>query len=170
VQKLLTAPSGIRPCGHRRGKRGDFDRRADCGANARNGARSLNVNLFGNFLTMKAACPRQQTQGSASSSRSIPSPARQGARRIPPMPRRNSRHRPRPERRRWKCAARVRCNAICPGNLLDSPLWTDPNNGLFTQYLKTAKCPCKNRRNVRQFLHQSGADEKRLHYDDIAAR
>ena len=35
----------------------------------------------------------------------------------------------------------VRVNAICPGNLLDSPLWTDPNNGLFVQYLRADKVP-----------------------------
>jgi sorbitol-6-phosphate 2-dehydrogenase len=33
----------------------------------------------------------------------------------------------------------VRCNAICPGNLLDSPLWTDPEKGLFVQYLRAGK-------------------------------
>jgi sorbitol-6-phosphate 2-dehydrogenase len=33
----------------------------------------------------------------------------------------------------------VRVNAICPGNLLDSPLWTDPDKGLFVQYLRAGK-------------------------------
>lgn len=35
----------------------------------------------------------------------------------------------------------VRCNAICPGNLLESPLWTDPDKGLFVQYLRAGKVP-----------------------------
>lgn len=35
----------------------------------------------------------------------------------------------------------VRCNAVCPGNLLDSPLWTDPDRGLFVQYLQAGKVP-----------------------------
>src|ERR1017187_2486540 len=35
----------------------------------------------------------------------------------------------------------VRCNAICPGNLLDSPLWTHPEKGLFAQYLRAGKVP-----------------------------
>lgn len=35
----------------------------------------------------------------------------------------------------------VRCNAICPGNLLDSPLWTDPDKGLFVQYFNAGKVP-----------------------------
>jgi sorbitol-6-phosphate 2-dehydrogenase len=30
----------------------------------------------------------------------------------------------------------VRVNAICPGNLLDSPLWTDGPNALFKQYAR----------------------------------
>jgi sorbitol-6-phosphate 2-dehydrogenase len=35
----------------------------------------------------------------------------------------------------------VRCNAVCPGNLLESPLWTDEKNGLFVQYLRAGKVP-----------------------------
>jgi sorbitol-6-phosphate 2-dehydrogenase len=31
----------------------------------------------------------------------------------------------------------VRANAICPGNLLDSPLWNDGPNALFKQYART---------------------------------
>jgi sorbitol-6-phosphate 2-dehydrogenase len=30
----------------------------------------------------------------------------------------------------------VRVNAVCPGNLLDSPLWTEGPNALFKQYAK----------------------------------
>jgi len=35
----------------------------------------------------------------------------------------------------------IKVNAICPGNLLDGPLWSDPEKGLFVQYLKTGKVP-----------------------------
>jgi len=35
----------------------------------------------------------------------------------------------------------VKVNAICPGNLLDGPLWSDPDNGLFKQYLDAGKVP-----------------------------
>ncbi len=35
----------------------------------------------------------------------------------------------------------IRVNAICPGNLLESPLWTDPERGLFVQYFKAGKVP-----------------------------
>ena len=36
---------------------------------------------------------------------------------------------------------RIKVNAICPGNFLDGPLWSDPKTGLFVQYLKTGKVP-----------------------------
>ena len=35
----------------------------------------------------------------------------------------------------------IKVNSICPGNFLDGPLWSDPKNGLFVQYLKTGKVP-----------------------------
>ncbi len=35
----------------------------------------------------------------------------------------------------------IKVNAICPGNFLDGPLWTDPEKGLFVQYLKAGKVP-----------------------------
>ena len=35
----------------------------------------------------------------------------------------------------------IKCNAICPGNFLDGPLWSDPEKGLFVQYLKAGKVP-----------------------------
>ena len=36
---------------------------------------------------------------------------------------------------------RIKVNAICPGNFLDGPLWSDPDNGLFVQYLRSGKVP-----------------------------
>lgn len=35
----------------------------------------------------------------------------------------------------------IKVNAICPGNYYEGPLWSDPVNGLFVQYLKTGKVP-----------------------------
>ena len=35
----------------------------------------------------------------------------------------------------------IKVNAICPGNFLDGPLWSDPANGLFVQYLREGKVP-----------------------------
>jgi sorbitol-6-phosphate 2-dehydrogenase len=34
---------------------------------------------------------------------------------------------------------RIKVNAICPGNFLDGPLWSDPEKGLFVQYLRSGK-------------------------------
>ena len=35
----------------------------------------------------------------------------------------------------------IKVNSICPGNFFDGPLWADPDNGLFVQYLRTGKVP-----------------------------
>jgi len=35
----------------------------------------------------------------------------------------------------------IKVNAVCPGNVLDGPMWSDPKNGLFVQYLKAGKVP-----------------------------
>lgn len=39
------------------------------------------------------------------------------------------------------CAYNIKVNAICPGNYLDGPLWSDPVRGLFVQYLQAGKVP-----------------------------
>ncbi|MCA0253411.1 MAG: SDR family oxidoreductase [Actinobacteria bacterium] len=38
-------------------------------------------------------------------------------------------------------ASGIKVNAICPGNFLDGPLWSDPETGLFSQYLRAKKVP-----------------------------
>ena len=35
----------------------------------------------------------------------------------------------------------IKVNAICPGNYLDGPLWSDPERGLLKQYLDAGKAP-----------------------------
>jgi len=35
----------------------------------------------------------------------------------------------------------IKVNAICPGNYYDGPLWSDPERGLFAQYLRAGKVP-----------------------------
>jgi len=35
----------------------------------------------------------------------------------------------------------IKVNAVCPGNFFDGPLWSDPEKGLFVQYLRTGKVP-----------------------------
>ncbi len=36
---------------------------------------------------------------------------------------------------------RIKVNAVCPGNYLEGPLWSDPDYGLFVQYLRAGKVP-----------------------------
>ncbi|MDX9812077.1 MAG: SDR family NAD(P)-dependent oxidoreductase [Bacteroidales bacterium] len=36
---------------------------------------------------------------------------------------------------------RIKVNSICPGNFYEGPLWSDPKNGLFVQYLNAGKVP-----------------------------
>ena len=46
----------------------------------------------------------------------------------------------------------IKVNAICPGNYYDGPLWSDPERGLFVQYLHAGKVPgAKTIEDVKQF-------------------
>jgi NAD(P)-dependent dehydrogenase (short-subunit alcohol dehydrogenase family) len=46
---------------------------------------------------------------------------------------------------------RIKVNSICPGNFFEGPLWSDPENGLFVQYLNAGKVPgAKNIEDVRK--------------------
>ena len=50
------------------------------------------------------------------------------------------------------CAYNIKVNAICPGNYLDGPLWSDPEKGLFVQYLQSGKVPgAKTTDDVRRY-------------------
>ncbi len=50
------------------------------------------------------------------------------------------------------CPYNIKVNAICPGNYLDGPLWSDPEKGLFVQYLNAGKVPgAKTVEDVRRF-------------------
>ena len=35
----------------------------------------------------------------------------------------------------------IKVNSVCPGNFFDGPLWSDPETGLFVQYLRAGKVP-----------------------------
>jgi NAD(P)-dependent dehydrogenase (short-subunit alcohol dehydrogenase family)/rhamnose utilization protein RhaD (predicted bifunctional aldolase and dehydrogenase) len=35
----------------------------------------------------------------------------------------------------------IKVNAVCPGNFYEGPLWSDPEDGLFVQYLREGKIP-----------------------------
>jgi len=46
----------------------------------------------------------------------------------------------------------IKVNAVCPGNFLEGPLWSDPVKGLFVQYLEAGKVPgAKTIEDVRRF-------------------
>jgi sorbitol-6-phosphate 2-dehydrogenase len=46
----------------------------------------------------------------------------------------------------------IKVNAICPGNFFEGPLWADPEDGLFVQYLRTGKVPgAKTIEDVKRF-------------------
>lgn len=100
----------------------------------------MNVNLFGYFLTTKYACRimRRQRSGSIVSISSKSGKKGSAA---------NSAYTASKfgEVGHTQSVAlemaphNVRCNAVCPGNLLNSPLWTDPEKGLFVQYLRAGK-------------------------------
>jgi len=62
----------------------------------------------------------------------------------------------------------IRVNAICPGNLLDSPLWSEPKNGLFAQYLKAGKIPgAKSVEDVRNAYINQVPMRRGCAYDDV---
>jgi NAD(P)-dependent dehydrogenase (short-subunit alcohol dehydrogenase family) len=50
---------------------------------------------------------------------------------------------------------RIKVNSICPGNFFEGPLWSDPENGLFVQYLNAGKVPgAKTVDDVRRYYEE----------------
>lgn len=49
-------------------------------------------------------------------------------------------------------ADNIKVNSVCPGNFFEGPLWSDPEKGLFVQYLNTGKVPgAKTLADVKRF-------------------
>jgi len=47
---------------------------------------------------------------------------------------------------------KIKVNSVCPGNFFDGPLWSDPDRGLFVQYLNSNKVPdAKSVEDVKKF-------------------
>ncbi|MDR1892522.1 MAG: SDR family oxidoreductase [Oscillospiraceae bacterium] len=63
----------------------------------------------------------------------------------------------------------IKVNAVCPGNLLSGPLWTDPEKGLFVQYLNTGKVPgAKTVEDVRRFYESKVPMNRGCEIIDVA--
>jgi rhamnose utilization protein RhaD (predicted bifunctional aldolase and dehydrogenase)/NAD(P)-dependent dehydrogenase (short-subunit alcohol dehydrogenase family) len=63
---------------------------------------------------------------------------------------------------------RIKVNSICPGNFYEGPLWSDPQNGLFVQYLKTGKVPgAKTIDDVRKFYEDQVPMKRGCRLDDV---
>ncbi len=63
----------------------------------------------------------------------------------------------------------IKVNAICPGNFYDGPLWSDPERGLFVQYLKAGKVPgAKNVEDVKKFYLSKSPIHRGCNPADVA--
>lgn len=63
---------------------------------------------------------------------------------------------------------RIKVNSICPGNFYEGPLWSDPNNGLFVQYLKAGKVPgAKSIEEVRKFYEDQAPMKRGCNLEDV---
>lgn len=63
----------------------------------------------------------------------------------------------------------IKVNAVCPGNFLDGPLWSDPVKGLFVQYLNAGKVPgAKTVADVRRFYESKVPLGRGCRIEDVA--
>ena len=62
----------------------------------------------------------------------------------------------------------IKVNAICPGNFLDGPLWSDPDRGLFKQYLDSGKVKgAKTIEDIREFYESKVPLGRGCTVDDV---
>lgn len=62
----------------------------------------------------------------------------------------------------------IKVNSICPGNFFEGPLWADPVNGLFKQYLDTGKVPgAKSIDDVRAFYEKQVPAGRGCRVEDV---
>lgn len=63
---------------------------------------------------------------------------------------------------------RIKVNSICPGNFFEGPLWSDPEKGLFVQYLEAGKVPgAKTVEDVRKFYESKVPLERGCRVEDV---
>lgn len=62
----------------------------------------------------------------------------------------------------------IKVNTICPGNFFDGPLWSDPDRGLFVQYLQTGKVPgAHSVADVKRFYENQVPMKRGCYGDDV---
>jgi len=63
----------------------------------------------------------------------------------------------------------IKVNAVCPGNFFEGPLWSDPEEGLFIQYLKSNKVPgARAIEDVRKFYEGKVPMKRGCQINDVA--
>jgi sorbitol-6-phosphate 2-dehydrogenase len=62
----------------------------------------------------------------------------------------------------------TKVNTVCPGNFFDGPLWSDPERGLFVQYLNAGKVPgAKSIADVQRFYESQVPMNRGCFGDDV---
>ncbi len=129
----------------------------------------MNVNLFGYFLTTKHACRVMKKQGggaivnisSKSGKRGSAANSAYAASKFGGVGHTQS-------VALEMAPFNVRCNAVCPGNLLESPLWIDPEHGLALQYFRAGKVPgATGPDDVLRFYADQVPMKRGCTYDDV---
>jgi len=63
----------------------------------------------------------------------------------------------------------IKVNAVCPGNFFEGPLWSDPEKGLFIQYLRSNKVPgARTIVDVRKFYEGKVPMKRGCQINDVA--
>ena len=66
-------------------------------------------------------------------------------------------------------ADRIKVNSVCPGNFFDGPLWSNPERGLFVQYLNSGKVPgAKTVADVKRFYEAKVPMNRGCYPADVA--
>ena len=147
-------------------------RRRDDASRSRSSTSSRRVNYRGYFLGVRSAAPimaRQHRGPARLLGRHHRDQLQVGPRRLQPQQRlrglASSAASGSPSRSPWSSSSDgIKVNAICPGNFFDGPLWSDPENGLFVQYLREGKVPGRHDDRRRPpLLRGQGPDGPRLH-------